>query len=650
MQMKSITARLRQLTIGLLSSVILVTAPYSYASTDTQHPAAAAMTTEDLDAFISGIMQTQLERNDIAGAVVAVVKDNEVLFIKGYGYADIKSRKPVTVDNTLFRIGSISKLFTWTAVMQLVEQGKIDLDADVNSYLDFRIPDAFGKPITMRNLMTHTPGFEERFQGLFVADATHLSTLQQHLANHIPARIFAPGEVGAYSNYGAALAGYIVQRVSREQFDSYIQHNITGPLGMVHTTFSQPLPASLAPLMSSAYDVASKPARTYEIISEAPAGSVAASANDMTRFIIAQLHGGNLNGNTILRPETVTLMQSRQVTFDTKENGMCLGFYEESRNGHRIIGHGGDTIYFHSDLHLIPDARIGFFVSYNSSGNNALGGRGPLFSKFMDRYFPVARKPPQAISSSSADANKIAHNYLSSRRTESNMGYAPFIFGHTVISDNGDGSISVEDMIGPNKQLLRWIETAPGYWEDTSGLQRHLIFKRDASDNWQFSAGFPATLYQQASALQNGILNTLLLGLSIAVFLLSLLIWPIAFFVRKHFGTAHPGQQEQRARMGTRIVCTLQTLYWVSGMLFLSNISVEDIAQPSFDTMLGTIMVFGWIAACSTLLGLMLAYRAWKTPGLWWGTCVHRTLVALAGILMSSLCMYGHLLAGQVIY
>ncbi len=650
MKTKTTAARLLTFTTGLLISVMLLAAPCSYAAADPRQPVAPAMTTGDLDAFISGIMQTQLERGDIAGAVVTVVKDNEVLFAKGYGYADVKSRTPVTVDNTLFRIGSISKLFTWTAVMQLVEQGKIDLDADVNRYLDFHIPDAFGKPITMRHLMTHTPGFEERFQGLFAADAAHLDSLQHHLASHVPARIFAPGTVGAYSNYGAALAGYIVQRVSGEEFSSYVQHHITGPLGMAHTTFAQPLPASLAPLMSNAYDVASRPARPYELIPEAPAGSAAASAGDMARFMIAQLRGGNLNGAAILKPGTAALMQSRQFGFDTRDNGMCLGFYEASRNGHRIIGHGGDTMYFHSDLHLIPDAHIGIFVSYNSSGNGAQGGRAPLFNSFMNRYFPVAHTPPHAIASAGADARAIAHNYLSSRRTESNMGYAPFIFGHTMVSANADGSISVEDMVGPNKQALKGVETAPGYWEDTGGLQHHLIFKRDANGRWQFSAGFPAMLFQQANALQDGVRNTWLLGASIGIFLLSLLIWPIAVLVRKHCGVAHPGKQEQRARIGIRVVCGLQALYWLSGIIFLSGRAGDGVFQPGFDTGLGVIMVFGWIAACGTLLALLLAVQAWRTRGLGWWTRLHRTSVALAGLVMTALCLYGHLLTSQVSY
>ena len=147
----------------------------------------------DVHAFLDGFVPMQLEREDIAGAVVLVVKDGAILFAKGYGYSDVEKKSPVTVDATLFRPGSISKLFTWTAVMQLVEQGKLDLDRDVNEYLDFKIPAKFGKPITLRNIMTHTPGFEEQVKDLITEDAAPTATLRQHLVNaysgtHLPAR------------------------------------------------------------------------------------------------------------------------------------------------------------------------------------------------------------------------------------------------------------------------------------------------------------------------------------------------------------------------------------------------------------------------------------------------------------------------------
>ena len=196
------------------------------------------LTAADVETFLDGIVPLQLDREDIAGATVAVVKDGKPLFTKGYGYADVKNKKPVTAE-TLFRPGSVSKLFTWTAVMQLVEQGKLDLGKDVNEYLDFKIPEAFGQPISLKNILTHTTGFEQQWKDLFAADKRS-PNLRDYLKTHSPKRIFAPGTTSAYSNYATMLAGYVVERVSGQPFNDYIQQNIFKPLGMTHSTFAQP--------------------------------------------------------------------------------------------------------------------------------------------------------------------------------------------------------------------------------------------------------------------------------------------------------------------------------------------------------------------------------------------------------------------------
>ena len=206
------------------------------------------LTAADVETFLDGIVPLQLDREDVAGATVAVVKDGKPLFTKGYGYADVKNKKPVG-EETLFRPGSVSKLFTWTAVMQLVEQGKLDLGKDVNEYLDFKIPSAFGQPISLKNILTHTAGFEEQLKDLFTADKRS-PNLGNFLKTHIPQRIFAPGTTPAYSNYATMLAGYVVERVSGQPFNDYIHQNIFKPLGMTRSTFAQPLPPELAPLMS----------------------------------------------------------------------------------------------------------------------------------------------------------------------------------------------------------------------------------------------------------------------------------------------------------------------------------------------------------------------------------------------------------------
>ena len=241
---KEIVSVFVRVASALIAAITLLSSP-AYA--------APAMTAQDLNAFFDGVTPYALKRADIPGGVIVIVKDGRILFAKGYGYADVKTKKPVDPATTIFRPGSVSKLFTWTAVMQLVQAGKIDLDADVNKYIDFTIPPYDGKPVTMRNLMTHTPGFEETVRDLLVDAKEQVLPIDVYLKRRLPTRIFPPGEVIAYSNYGATLAGYVVQRVSGEKFEDYIAKHILEPLKMMHSSFMQPLPTKLAPLMATGY-------------------------------------------------------------------------------------------------------------------------------------------------------------------------------------------------------------------------------------------------------------------------------------------------------------------------------------------------------------------------------------------------------------
>jgi CubicO group peptidase (beta-lactamase class C family) len=227
---------------------------------------APALTRQDFETFLDALIPSQLQNRNIAGAVVSVVKDGQVLFQKGYGYADFEAKKPVLADQTLFRPGSISKLFTATAVMQLVEQGKLDLDRDVNDYLDFTIPKAYPEPVTLRQLLTHTAGFEDTLKNLFVGKESDMKPLRTYLVNQMPQRIFPPGKVVSYSNYGFTLAGYIVERVSGEKSERYIDNHILQLLRMTNSTFDQPLPPQLAAKMSKGYLTASKKPRDFEFV------------------------------------------------------------------------------------------------------------------------------------------------------------------------------------------------------------------------------------------------------------------------------------------------------------------------------------------------------------------------------------------------
>jgi CubicO group peptidase (beta-lactamase class C family) len=221
------------------------------------------------------------------GAVVVVVKRDAEVFARGYGFADISARRPFTADATLVRPGSISKLFTGIAVMQLVDAGKLDLDRDVNGYIDFVIstPEG-GVPVTLRRLLTHRAGFEEHIKGLF-SNNRDPEPLGRWLAEGLPQRLFPKGDVEAYSNYGFALAGYIVERLSGEPFADYMQRHILDPLGMRHSTFRQPLPDDLAPLIAKGYRRSDAPPLKFFETIVAPAGGLSATGTDMGRFIRA---------------------------------------------------------------------------------------------------------------------------------------------------------------------------------------------------------------------------------------------------------------------------------------------------------------------------------------------------------------------------
>ncbi len=572
------------------------------------------MTAADVGAFLDGFMPMQLQRENIAGAVVLVVKNGQVLFAKGYGYSDVDKKTSVSVDATLFRPGSISKLFTWTAVMQLVEQGKLDLDRDVNSYLDFKIPATYSQPITLRNIMTHTPGFEEQIKDLISEEGAPTTTLKEHLTRHMPERIFPPGTTPAYSNYGAALAGYIVERVSGRPFNDYVAENIFQPLGMTRSTFVQPLPPELKPFMSGGYEVGSGKARPFELIAEAPAGALSATAADLARFMTAHLQEGALGNARILRPETARQMHSRQLALNPALNGMCLGFYEESRNGHRIIGHGGDTVYFHSDLHLMLDAGIGFFVSYNSGGKRDISPRTALWQHSLDRYFPYA--PPAAATPASAvaDAQSVAGRYFASRRSQSNFLRVLFMTQELVVTPETNGDIRVSVLKDFNGETKKWREIGPFLYRVVND-QELIAFRHADNGRIQLVSSFPAVVYQRASLLQDNTFNIPLLISCLVIMGLTLVFWPVGAVIRMHY---HQRLEldipQHRGRLWIRLVCALNLIFFVAMILTFSS---AGHLSEKLDLRINLIQAIGVLGVLGTVLVVMACLRSWRDRNLW---------------------------------
>lgn len=574
-----------------------------------------------------------LDREDVAGAVVIVVKDGKVLFSHGYGFSDVEKKTPVSVDDTLFRPGSVSKLFTCTAVMQLVEQGKLDLDRDVNTYIDFKIPATFSEPVTLRRIMTHTAGFEEWDKELFVAKASELEPLNMLLPKHLPARIFAPGTMPAYSNYAMTLAGYIVQRVSGEKFEDYIANHIYNPLGMTHSTFEQPLPANLRPLMSKGYARASGKAKEFEFVNGPPAGSMSTSAADIAKFMIAHLQNGKAGNVQILKPETAELMHTRAFGPVPELNGMALPFFQENQNGHRIVGHGGDTQYFHSHLSLILDANVGFFISLNSAGRGETNIRGLLWNKFLDRYFPGAPPLPGADSSAASHSKEVSGTYITSRRGETTLTKSLAVLGEVTFSPQSDGTISSRQLLSVNGLPRHWREISPYLYRDIDG-QGKLAFRKNAAGNLEIFSDSAAAGLQRVSFLESDRWHTGLQYFAIAMLGLAVVLWPISAIVRKHYQrplNLSPG--ERRLRAITRLICLFDLgvlLGWTELFAWVG----ADITRASRqnDYLFHGLQICGWIALIATIIPIIYALGAWTSRTRWRCNRLLDGLVALGCI------------------
>lgn len=628
-----------------------VTAPVGGAPPAPTVDGAHALDASDVNAFLDGFMPFAIARGDIAGAVVTVVKDGKVLAAKGYGYADVDAKKPVDPATTMFRPGSVSKLFTWTAVMQQVERGKLDLDTDVNKYLDFKIPERDDGPITLRHIMTHTPGFEEQIKSLIVANPKLLASLADYARNSTPTRIYKAGSTPAYSNYATALAGYLVERTSGMKFDDYLDANIFAPLDMQHATFRQPLPAKFEADMSKGYKQASQPAQPYEIVVAAPAGSLAASGVDMAHFMIAHLQNGEFNGNRILAEATAKTMHGTPTTMIPPLNRMVLGFYEQDYNGHRVISHGGDTQYMHSYLHLFLDDGVGLFVSVNSAGKEGGAGavRSSLFEQFADRYFPLTGAAEEPTAATAAEhAKLVAGLYESSRRPDGSFLALSNLLGALKVIPNADGTISLSMLNNLGGAPRRFREVAPFVWRDTASRWR-VAAKVENGKVLRISEDelSPFMVFEPIPASRSPGWLLPAVGVAVGACLLTALFWPIGAIVRRRLGASLALTPDgARARFLTRLGATV-----VAGMicgwivLVLSGLGSLDFLSPALDKWL--ILMYSLSVVAFIGGAALLVYAALRTfrAGRPWYSKLWAAVLALSGLVVLYFAWLGHLMS-----
>jgi CubicO group peptidase (beta-lactamase class C family) len=408
--------------------------------------AAPPITGADLDAFFAGAIGALMAERHIPGAVAIVVKDGGLVWTRGFGVADLATGRPVDPATTLFRAASVSKLFTATAVMQLVEQGRVDLDADVNGYLtDLQVPAAFGMPVTLRNLLTHTAGFDDGFLHGSEQLGNPQMPLGEYVGRFLPPRVQPPGELLSYSNHGFALAGHVVESVTGQPFREYVRDRVLLPLAMTRSSFSLPAPPPAD--LAVGYDWKGdhfEPA-ALDRLRWFPAGDLYTSAGEIARFMLAHLADGRVPGSDarILRSDTARAMHARAFTHRPELAGWCLGFDEERWNDVRAIGHGGSWHGYGTELLLVPDAGLGIFVSTNRDNDQRFFR--PLFRAFFDRYFPRSTpiRVDAPVEGAEQAAREVEGRYVANRHVRRDFLKLGLLLGSVRVDARDDGSIQV---------------------------------------------------------------------------------------------------------------------------------------------------------------------------------------------------------------
>ncbi len=472
------------------------------------NPAVAPMTvqlsktissnTNGLESLLDPIFAQQMAKLHIPGAVIAIVKDGKVLFTKGYGYADIEKKTPVVPDETIFRIGSITKVFTATAVMQLADRGRISLKDDVNKYLKgFQIPAIYSQPITFANLLTHTSGLDEITPGRRTSDKNKVIPLGEFLKTRM-VRILPPGQIISYSTYNAAPGGLLVEQITGTPFKIYLQQNIFKPLGMNHTSIADVTPEYKQDLATGyEYDSKDYQKLPFQWFNTYPASDINSTATDMARFMMANLAGA-LDGKRILSKRAVADMQATHFRNHPRVPGWAYGYYEGYQNGRRYVEHGGSMDDGYSALlTMFPKEKFGLFVACNTEfGGFGLGEA--LKEALLNHYFPVSEK--------AAATNKATNQTPASLQRFAGK-YRGYIYCHTCPPNSGayvpdavevklndDGTLSF--------QGERWRQIEPLLFELASGPragQRLLAFREGPAGTVTFMFQEAFRTYERVS-------------------------------------------------------------------------------------------------------------------------------------------------------
>ncbi|MDJ0978128.1 MAG: serine hydrolase domain-containing protein [Erythrobacter sp.] len=593
------------------------------------------LTPEEAQAFLERVLPEEVEERELVGAAAAILKGDEVIASYGAGLADKANGVAVDPATTRFRLGSISKTIVAAAIMQLVEQGKLDLDADINTYLDFDATPGSDETVTTHHLLTHTAGYSDVYKLLFLADDAHYLPLEDYVREHVPDVIFEPGTITAYSNYGIALAGYLVEKQSGMPFEDYVEQNIFLPLGMERTSMRQPLTdaAENGDVIGYRTNGSVGP---FEFIGAGPAGSISATVLDYARFLAMISNRGELDGARVLSEASVNEMITLSPLDPSGRNGGngfgLTWFVSEDLPGVRHMTHGGDTVLFHSFAKYFEAGDYGLIVSQNTEHSSLGPEVASQFEALID--LPKAQVLPEQADA--AEDQRVAGAYFGARFSGHGiLKLSKLLRAGQTIEADPEGGIIVNGR-------AKFKRVGPLTYQDPENPDRMFTFLTDENGKILRTTGGqqPYPFFERPSVFYP------IAGATALLMLIGVLGGVVALFrVRKPgVGSAKPWLGA--GAMGLFVLAGVGTI--ASQLIGMG----EDIftLNPSRDGMLRLgqgLLVFGFVAGA---LAIWQSAKRWKTEGFGMVSKILLPVVLLGGVSALLLALQWNFLALSLKY
>ena len=522
------------LTVGIFITGFTMCMPPVYG--------AQTLTKSSIEVYSDKVFKENMEKYKIPGAVITVVKDGKIILSKGYGYSDLTNKEKVTPSQTMFRIASVTKLFTATAAMQLVDDGKVVLDKPINEYLQgFKLPQDYKTPITLKHLLTHTSGLDDTVIGDLAKKPTEVKSLTEFYKGYRWKSVREPGTIIQYNNRGMGAVGAIIEQRTGMSCKMYMQQNIFNPLKMQHTSLALD-DKNLSKAYT--YNVLNKKIKEEKLVgyfNVYPVGGILSTSEDMAHFMMAHLNRGIFEENTLLSPENTQNMQARQAGFNKNLPGNTYGFHELYLEDMRILEHSGySPDGFLTELALIPKQNIGIFIAVNQGSNNTLPQ--DYLSLFAKHYFPSSNAVKVQPKIDKSTAKQVEGMYRSSDYSQTDLCKGDLIGAgkDVAVKANVDGSVIVTETVTNyfdlKRRVISWkgIEIEPYTYKNTE-KNEYIAFKENSQGKVSYmskSSDSSMAAYERIRWYDTDKFQTSLFCILLILAFIEVLIWLIILLIQ----------------------------------------------------------------------------------------------------------------------